>query len=168
MVIIGFTKILNLKLESGITFAIIASVFLAGYTLTIKKARAEMETISVLYYALLGSAIPLIIICFIYKLPLLGYSARSYFYLICLGVVTQVGGYFSINYALGHISSIKVSLITLLQPVLTAVFASLIINEIIPSQKLIGGLIVLVGIGISFFKPVLKRRLRPFSHDVPA
>jgi drug/metabolite transporter (DMT)-like permease len=132
---------------------IIASFFLAGYTLTIKKARTAMDTFTVLFYALLGSSIPLIVICLIYKLPLLGYSAGSYFYLVCLGVVTQVGGYFSINYALGHISSIKVSLITLLQPVMTAVFASIIINEVIPSQKLVGGLIVLAGIGISFVRP---------------
>ena len=71
---------------------------------------------------------------------------------MCIGLITQVGGYFSINYALGHISSIKVSLLTLLQPVLTGIFASLIISETIQKNKIIGGMIVLIGLCVSFRK----------------
>lgn len=153
VIIIGINKIVNLKLDSGVLYALIASVFLAGYTLVIKKARNNTDTISVIFYALIGSLISLSIMCLFGKVKLSGFSAESWVYLVCIGVVTQVGGYVSINYALGHMDSIKVSLATLLQPVLTAVFASLLLNEIIKSQKIYGGIIILFGLGISFIKP---------------
>jgi Permeases of the drug/metabolite transporter (DMT) superfamily len=152
VVIIGFRQILHLRIEQGILLAIAASVFLAMYTLLIRKVRMEMSTITVLFYALIGSAIPLLIMCFVMKLPLIGYSNNSLIYLISLGLITQIGGYFSINYVLGHIPSIKVSLITLLQPVLTAIFACVFLKEIIQTNKIIGGCIVLLGIAVSFIK----------------
>ena len=111
-----------------------------------------MRTIEVLFYSLLGSLLPLIIICVSKDVALIGFSEKTWFFLLCIGLITQVGGYFSINYALGHISSIKVSLITLLQPVLTGIFASTIINETIQSNKIAGGLIVLFGLYVSFKK----------------
>lgn len=149
-VIVGLSRIVALDLGTGVTFALAASAFLAAYTLVIRKARAGMDTISVLYYALLGSFIPLFAACLAGNVPLWGYSPQSWVYLAALGVVTQVGGYFAINYALGHISSVKVSLSILAQPVLTAVFASLLIQEVIPERTMMGGGIVLVGIGVSF------------------
>lgn len=152
IIIIGINQLLKLKFESGILLSISASAFLAVYILLIKKVRSKMDTLSVLFYALIGSAIPLLFICIGRGLPLVGYPKISYAYLIALGLITQLGGYFSINYALGHIASIKVSLITLLQPVLTTIFAWIILNETIPNMKLIGGAIVLIGISISFIK----------------
>lgn len=150
VVIIGFRQILNMQIEPGILLAIAASAFLAVYTLLVRKVRAEMGTIHVLFYALIGSAIPLLCMCFALRLPLAGYPSASLAYLAALGIITQVGGYFSINYALGHIPSIKVSLITLLQPVLTAIFASVILREVIQANKIVGGCVVLAGIAVSF------------------
>jgi drug/metabolite transporter (DMT)-like permease len=150
VVIIGIQQVLHLQIEQGILLAILASLFLAIYTLLVKKVRFEMSTITVLFYALIGSVIPLLIMCIVLKLPLIGYSGNTLLYLISLGLITQLGGYFSINYVLGHIPSIKVSLITLLQPVLTAIFACLFLHEIIQTHKIIGGIIVLLGIAVSF------------------
>ena len=160
VIVIGINQIVNLKFDSGILYALIASVFLAAYTLVIKKARNNTDTVSVIFFALIGSLISLSIICLIGKVELTGFSAESWVYLVCIGVFTQVGGYVSINYALGHMDSIKVSLATLLQPVLTAVFASLLLNEIIQSQKIYGGILILAGLGISFIK--LKKKVNLF------
>ena len=150
IIVIGFQQILHMQIEQGILLALAASAFLAAYTLLIKKVRIRMSTLTVLFYALIGSAIPLISMCVILKLPLVGYSNNTLLYLISLGLITQIGGYFSINYVLGHIPSIKVSLITLLQPVLTAIFACIFLHEIIQIHKIVGGIIVLIGIAVSF------------------
>ncbi len=157
VIVFGINQILEMKIEEGEIFAIIGSLFLAAYTLIVKHARTKMRTNTVLFYSLIGSFIPLLIICLAKNIPLNGYAGKTWFYLVCIGVITQVGGYSSINYALGHISSIKVSLLTLLQPVITGILASLIIGEVIQSQKIAGGLIVLFGLAFSFVRGKSKQ-----------
>jgi drug/metabolite transporter (DMT)-like permease len=158
VVIVGLQQIAHLQLETGIVLAVVASFFLAAYTVLVRKVRSQMSTITVLFYALIGSFLTLSILCFVNKLPLTGYSGESYLYLGALGLITQLGGYFSINYALGHIPSIKVSLLTLLQPVLTAVFACVVLNEVLPTNKILGGLVVLSGIGLSFLQVTRQKK----------
>ncbi len=109
IVVIGPNQIIKMRIENGEIYAIIGSFFLAAYTLIIKHVRIQIRTIEVLFYSLLGSLLPLIIICISKDVDLIGFSEKTWFLLWCIGLITQVGGYFSINYALGHITSIKVS-----------------------------------------------------------
>jgi drug/metabolite transporter (DMT)-like permease len=156
IIVVSLDQILKMRIEDGEIYAIIGSFFLAAYTLIIKQARIQIRTIEVLFYSLIGSLLPLIFICISKDVELIGFSEKTWFFLLCIGLITQVGGYFSINYALGHISSIKVSLITLFQPVLTAIFASIIISETIQRNKILGGFTVLFGLGVSFIR--LRRK----------
>ncbi len=85
------------------------------------------------------------IICPLY----LKFSLPSWAFLLCLGLITQVGGYFSINYALGYIDSSSVSILTLHQPILTAVFPVIVLNKAFTVYHIIGGVLVLVGLVIT-------------------
>ena len=151
-ILIGVENVLQLKINDGFLFAITASFFLAFYVLLIKKVRRETETLPVIFIALLGSTITLFAICAIREVPMIGFSAVSWFYLLGLGLVTQLGGYFSINYALGFIDSTKVSLFTLLQPILTAVFAVFLLGENFALHQVLGGLVVLSGLAFAVVK----------------
>jgi len=152
-VVVGLGQVIRLKPETGVTYAIIASLFLASYLLVTKRARMEMDTLSVLFYSLLSSSILLLAICLIARRPLAGYSGETWLYLACIGVIVQVGGYFSSNYALGYLPSATVSLASLLQPVLTGVVAVLALGEQFSAQRIVGGLVVLAGICVSLQKP---------------
>lgn len=156
-VLIGVENILHLQIGIGFVYAIAASIFLAGYILIVKRARRNAPTLPVISVALLGSTVTLLVICLLNGAPLTGFSGASWLYLLALGLIVQVGGYFSINFALGYIDSTKVSLLTLLQPVLTAIFAILLLGERFENH-LWGGIIVLSGLAVALVKNPLKNR----------
>lgn len=148
-IIIGINNIIHMKINTGFVFSIIASIFLALYILSVKEVRQKNSTIQVVFYTFLGCTITLFICCIATGSGLYGFSLPSWVYLLCLGLITQVGGYFSINYALGYINSSTVSILTLLQPVLTAIFAVIVLNESFTVYQIIGGALVLAGLLIA-------------------
>ncbi len=150
VVIIGYTSILELKIEKGVLYAILCSVMISVYTLLVKKARNRIDSISVLFYTLLGSLIGLITWALIGKENLRPLSNLSWPYLIGLGILVQGFGYLSINYALGYISSAKVTLMLLLQPVFTGLLAAVLLDEKLKTSQILGSTIVLLGLLISF------------------
>ena len=145
-VLIGISNILEMKVDRGFMFSIIASIFLALYVLSVKHVRLKNSTLQVVFFTFLGSVITLFICCIITDSKLYEFSFVSWIYLLCLGLITQVGGYFLINFSLGYIDSSKVSISTLLQPILTAIFAMIILNESFVMHQIIGGLLVLSGL----------------------
>lgn len=148
-IIIGINNILHMRIDNGFVFSIIASIFLALYVLTVKEVRQKNSTIQVVFFTFLGCTITLLICCIATGSALYGFSLPSWAFLICLGLITQVGGYFSINYALGYIDSSTVSILTLLQPILTAVFAVIVLNEEFTGYHIFGGILVLAGLVIA-------------------
>ncbi len=63
-----------------------------------------------------------------------------------LALVSQILGYMSINYALGHLAATVVSPTLLSQPVLTALLAALLLGDSFSPWQVVGGAAVLVGV----------------------
>ncbi|HEX2938397.1 MAG TPA: DMT family transporter [Ruminiclostridium sp.] len=158
--IIGINNIIHMKIDTGLLFSIIASIFLALYVLSVKEVRQKYSTIQVVFFTFLGCTITLFICCIVTGSALYGFSLPSWAYLLCLGLITQVGGYFSINYALGYIDSSTVSILTLLQPILTAVFAVIMLNEAFSVYHIIGGVLLLAGLVIALLFKDNGRRMK--------
>lgn len=148
-VLIGVPNIVQMEVERGFVFSIIGSIFLAFYVLAVKRVRGKNSTLQVVFFTLLGSLLTLAICCRATGSALHGFSPTSWLYLLGLGIITQLGGYFLINFSLGHIDSAKVSLCTLLQPILTAILAVLILKETFALHQLIGGVLVLAGLMVA-------------------
>ena len=81
-------------------------------------------------------------------LPLVGYPVSTYVNLAALALVTQIGGWLALNYALGHLRAAVVSPTLLMQPVLTAVIAVPLLGQPLTVPQVVGGAIVLAGIFI--------------------
>ena len=78
--------------------------------------------------------------------------------LLGLGLISQVGGWLSINYALGHLPATRVSVSLLGQVLVTALIAVPVFGEIPSAIQLVGAVLVVGGIVI-----VLQARARPMS-----
>lgn len=152
VIIIGYSSLIGLKIEKGVLFAIICSIMISIYTLIVKRARKKMDSVCVLLYTLIGSMLALIIWALVGRVNLLPSSKQSWQYLIGLGVIVQGFGYLSINYALGYISSTKVTLTLLLQPVFTGLLAVFVMNERLKENQLLGSILVILGLVVSFIK----------------
>jgi drug/metabolite transporter (DMT)-like permease len=145
-VIVGWDIFTRSALGAGDLLALLAGVFYAGYLLATQRIRAKMDTLPSLWVA--GATGAFLLLAFILATgqALTGYSLNAYMALLGLGLISQLVGWLAINYALGHMPASIVSVTLLAQPILTALFAVVLINETLESRQVVGGLIALVGI----------------------
>ena len=130
----------------GNLMAITASVFYAAYLLTTQRVRTAMDTVSFMAISVGVGAILLLIAALVFGQPLVGYAPKQWLALLALGFISQVGGWLSINYSLGHIPATRVSVTLLAQAVVTTLVAVPILGELPTPVQLVGGVFVLGGI----------------------
>ncbi len=130
----------------GDILAIGGSFFYALYLLVTQRARKEMDTLTFLALSVISSVIVLFATCIILDAPLSGFSGQAWLMLVALGLVSHLGGYLAINYALGHLRATSVSVTLLGQPVITALLSIPFLGEFLSVQQIIGGALVLTGI----------------------
>jgi len=82
-------------------------------------------------------------------------SHKSWGALIGLGIISQLGGYLALTYALGHLPATITSISLLLQVPITALMAVPLLKEPLSRAQVLGGLFVLAGVGLA------NRRNRP-------
>ena len=132
----------------GDVLALAASVFFAAYLITTEHVRETMDTLTFNTLAIVGSLAALLVICLALGLPLTGYPPRAWAALLGLGLISQLGAYYALVYALGHLPATVTSVGLLAQVPSTAVLAWILLGEPLTLSQLAGGLIVLTGIFI--------------------
>jgi drug/metabolite transporter (DMT)-like permease len=130
----------------GDLLAMAAGVFYAGYFLVTERGRQKLDTLSYVWLVDLIAAFTLLLITLGLKMPLTGYPTQSWLSFLGAALVSQVGGYLSIGYALGHLPASVVSPTLIGQPVVTALLAIPLLGEALRTEQWLGGLVVLVGI----------------------
>jgi drug/metabolite transporter (DMT)-like permease len=131
---------------AGAFMAIAAAVFFAGYLLATEHVREEMDTLTFSTLAIVGSVVTVLVVCVALGMPLSGYSPRTWVALLGLGLISQLGAYLALTYALGHLPATVTSVGLLAQVPLTALLAVPFLGEPVTTPYLAGGALVLVGI----------------------
>jgi drug/metabolite transporter (DMT)-like permease len=132
----------------GDVIAIVASVFFAAYLLTTERVRVAMDTLTFNTLAIAGSVVTLSAICIVFGFPLTGYPSRTWLALAGLGLISQLGAYYALVYALGHLPATVTSVSLLAQVPGTAILAMLLLGEPLSAAQIAGTAIVLAGISI--------------------
>ncbi|HEY1013438.1 MAG TPA: DMT family transporter, partial [Herpetosiphonaceae bacterium] len=128
--------------------AIGASLLYAGYLVTTGQVRARIGTLPFMMLSVSIGAAVLLVTCLATGQPLAGFPAKSWAALLGLGLVSQLGGWLVINYALGHLPAHVVSVTLLGQAVVTALLAIPVLHELPTPLQLGGGALVLAGIAL--------------------
>jgi drug/metabolite transporter (DMT)-like permease len=130
----------------GDFLAIGGAIMAAGYLLVGRRVRRDVP-ISGYASATYGAAsVILVIICLIMRKPLVGFPTLDYAWLILLGLVPQLIGHTSLNWALEYLQASVVSIITLGEPIGATILAYFIFAEPVTAIKAVGGLVILFGI----------------------
>jgi drug/metabolite transporter (DMT)-like permease len=132
----------------GSVLGLVAGLFYGGFYLAAQAARERLSTLVAWWVSAATSAVALVLLSLALRQPLAGYSATTYVNLVAVALVTQVGGYVSINYALGHLPASIVSPTLLGQPVVTALVAVPLLGEPLTIATGLGGLLVVAGIAL--------------------
>ena len=146
MLIVGGDAWRQLGLNTGNLLGIGASLFYAAYLLTTERIRSRVDTLTLNALCTGSMVILLFVICLLWRVPLAGYPNKTWLALAGLGLISQLGGWLAINYALGHLRAAPVSVGLLSQPVVTALLAMPVLGEYLNLHQAIGGVLVLLGI----------------------
>lgn len=148
-VIMGADLSRHAKFGFGDVMALAAAACFAVYLLATEQIRAHTGTLEFLRLAILSSTIFMFLFTLILRVPLAVTDRRTWLALLGLGLVSQLGGYLALTYALGHLPATITSVSLLSQGPLTAVLAALLLGEALSIYQIVGGALVLVGIGLA-------------------
>jgi drug/metabolite transporter (DMT)-like permease len=146
LVILGLDSLRALSLGVGTLFGLLAGIFHAGYFLTTQRGRETLDALTYFWLAAVSSTFSLLVVSLALRQPLTGYPALTYVNFLALGLVTQVSGHLSINYALGYLPASIVAPTLLGQPVVTAILAGPLLGEALSLWQVLGGIFVLAGV----------------------
>ena len=133
----------------GDAMALAASACFAVYLLATEQVRGHTGTLVFLRLAIVSSAAFLLALNLVMKVPMGIPSEKSFGALLGLGLVSQLGGYLALTYAMGHLPATVTSVSLLSQGPLTAVLAAIFLGEPLTRPFVIGGALVLLGIGLA-------------------
>ncbi len=148
-VIMGADLAKHTKFGLGDVFALAAAACFAVYLIATEEIRSHTGTLEFLRLAILSSTIFMFVFTLILRTPLVVPDRRTLLALLGLGLVSQLGGYLALTYALGHLPATITSVSLLSQGPLTAVLAALLLGEPLTRYQIAGGALVLLGVGLA-------------------
>jgi drug/metabolite transporter (DMT)-like permease len=145
-IVLGTDFLSTSTLGMGDLMALTAGVFYAGYFLVTQRGRNQWDTISYIWFVGLTSGLCLLGISLGFGLQMTGYPLQTYLAFLGAALVSQIGGYLAVGYALGHLPASLVAPTMIGQPVVTALLAIPLLGESLQAVQIFGGLAVLAGI----------------------
>lgn len=155
VLLVGIDVFMKLDFDLAFGFAILSGMLYAVYMLTSKFILTKTDVISFMTISTVSSAVALGIISYLIGEPFSGFSNDGWLVLVIQGVVCQLLAWLLISYATKHMRATRVSVSLLGQAVLASILAWLLLDEAITLQMIIGGLVLLFGIRITFYQKQL-------------
>ena len=137
---------IRLEQVGGDLLALAASFFYAGYLLSITRLRRDFSTAAIMTWSTAGCTAILFLVTLFSGEGMFPASTSGWLVLVGLAWVSHIGGQSLITYALAHLPASFSSVTLLLQPVLAALFAWVLLHEVLGPWQVLGGLLVLTGI----------------------
>jgi len=144
--IMGTDFIFHPRFGIGDLMATFTGVFYGGYYLFTERSRAHFDTVSHTWFVGIGASLTLWIVNILLRNPLTGFDRQTWLVFLATALVSQLIGYLALSYALGVLPASIVAPTMVLQPVVTALLAIPLLDEIPTLYQGIGGVIALVGI----------------------
>jgi drug/metabolite transporter (DMT)-like permease len=141
----------------GDLLALAGAVFVAGYLLVGRKVRAGRSLAAYIAPVYGISMITLLIILAVARQPLLGFPLGAYGWALALGLLPQLVGHSTLNWALAHLSASFVAVVTLAEPIGASLLAWAILKEGISLQTAIGAVPILAGIYLASRAELISR-----------
>ena len=133
----------------GDLMALAASACFAVYLMVTEKIRASTGTLAFLRMAMIASTLALLLLNLAMGISLRVPHGRTLWAILGLGLVSQLGGYLFLTYALGSLPATLTSITLLTQGPLTAGMAAILLGEPLSLAQILGGILVLAGVALA-------------------
>ncbi|MGZ5174791.1 MAG: DMT family transporter [Burkholderiales bacterium] len=133
----------------GDALGIVTAMFYAAYQLTVTRARQHASTSSIMTVSGTITALILLPLALTSGERLIPLTAHGWLLLVGLALIAQAAGQSLIAYAMAHLSATFSSVGLLLQPVIAAALAWMLLGEELTPLSIAGAVLVLLGIRIA-------------------
>jgi drug/metabolite transporter (DMT)-like permease len=140
------TQLMQGRAMWGNFLALVGAWTVSGYLIIGRKLRATLSLIPYIFLVYGLCAITLILVMLAAGQSPFGYPARTYGWIFLLAAFPQLLGHSTYNWVLRYVSATLVALITLVEPIASAVLAYFILHETPSNGVLLGGALILAGI----------------------
>lgn len=159
LILIDPEVFVDFAFDRAFAFGLLSGLFYACYIILSKKVLGKVPVVSFMAYSLSASTLFLGVCNYFARSAFSGFSVEAWGVLLVQGVVCQLIAWLLLSYATKHMRATRVSLSLLSQAPLAALMAWLFLGEAITLPMIVGGLILLCGIGLTFSeKPYFFRR----------
>ncbi|WP_392531731.1 DMT family transporter [Nostoc sp. C117] len=156
-------QIATAKVQGGIA-AIVSAVFVAAYLLIVEKLRTKFSAILIQLWICTIAALVIFPILLFSEDRLFPISVNGWLWVVFLATICQVLGHGLLTYSLARFSSVIVSLVHLLEPVFSGIFALVIFSEKLSLFNLMGFAVVLIGLYLAILSQAAVNS--PFPESV--
>ncbi|MFJ3957323.1 DMT family transporter [Arthrobacter sp. NPDC090010] len=132
----------------GDVLAILGGVLAGVYTLAGSKARESMTTGAYTGVCYSFCALVVLVLALFAGQPLTGFEFNGWLGILAITVAAQLLGHTSLNFLVGHMSALVVSMLVLLEIPGAAVLAAVFLHEVLPAGTYAGLALILVGLAI--------------------
>ncbi|MGZ5090621.1 MAG: DMT family transporter [Burkholderiales bacterium] len=133
----------------GDALGIVTAMFYAAYQLTVTRARQHASTSSIMTVSGTITALILLPLALTSGERFIPLTAHGWLLLVGLALIAQAAGQSLIAYAMAHLSATFSSVGLLLQPVIAAALAWMLLGEELTPLSIAGAVLVLLGIRIA-------------------
>jgi len=133
----------------GNSLALVGAWAAALYFVIGRRVRARLGVMVYIWLVYSVAAVVLIGAALAAGQRLGGLPATAYLWMLLLGLVPQLVGHSSFNYALGYLPAVYVGLIVLGEPIGSGILAMIFLDEWPVLLQLAGSALILVGIGVA-------------------
>lgn len=133
----------------GDMLGVVTAIFYAAYQLTVTRLRSTTATSRIMAWSSTVMAASLLPVALISGEQFLAVTGAGWVKLLGLALMAQVAGQSLIAYAMAHLPPRLSSASLLLQPVMAALFAWMLLGETLGALQIAGGVLVLIGIRIA-------------------
>jgi drug/metabolite transporter (DMT)-like permease len=133
----------------GDVMALGAAACFAVYLLATEQVRTTTSTLTFLRLSMIATTLVLLLLNFAMGISVRVPHRHTWWALLGLGLVSQLGGYLALTYALGHLPATITSISLLTQGPLTAAMATVLLGEPLTLPQVVGGTLVLLGVGLA-------------------
>ncbi|MDZ7966109.1 MAG: EamA family transporter [Nostoc sp. DedSLP03] len=133
------------EVQGGLA-AIVSAVLLSAYLLIVEKLRTKFSPATIQLWICAIAALAIFPILLFAQDRLFPSTVSGWVWVMCLALVCQVLGHGLLTYSLAKFSSVVVSLVHLLEPVFSGIFALVIFSEKLTFSNWIGFAVVLMGL----------------------
>ena len=143
---------------AGDCLGVVTAMFYAAYQLAVTRLRAGASTATIMAWSGLVTAAALLPLALVSGEQILPATEMGWLKLLGLALISQAAGQSLIAYAMAHLPATFSSVGLLLQPVVAALLAWVLLGETLGIIEIAGALMVLAGIRIAHQAEITQHR----------